>query len=189
MWLVKTHPVHVKRWGTFVRLRRPRQCGIALDPAPRWRIDGPNTEQDARDLHHSSIPSVMPSPKTLPRRHRLAAEIEQDYNQKIAVPRRKLWSLEERNLYKLLTEVQVDGETVDRYETPFGIRTVEFDAQQGLLAERQARQAERHLQSSGPRRRGRRGARCSAVLPHSQAAGDGLQLAAHLAQSAHARAA
>ena len=44
-----------------------------------------------------------------------------------------LWSLEERNLYKLVTEVQADGEVVDRYETPFGIRTVTFDAQKGFF--------------------------------------------------------
>ncbi len=44
-----------------------------------------------------------------------------------------MWSLEERNLYKLLTEVQVDGKVVDRYETPFGIRSVEFDAERGFL--------------------------------------------------------
>jgi beta-galactosidase len=44
-----------------------------------------------------------------------------------------LWSLEERHLYKLVTEVQADGQVVDRYETPFGIRTAEFDAEKGLL--------------------------------------------------------
>jgi beta-galactosidase len=44
-----------------------------------------------------------------------------------------LWSLEERNMYKLLTEVQLDGKAVDRYETPFGIRSVQFDAQRGFL--------------------------------------------------------
>ena len=45
----------------------------------------------------------------------------------------QLWSLEERNLYKLVTEVQVGGEVVDRYETPFGIRSIQFDAEKGFL--------------------------------------------------------
>ncbi len=44
-----------------------------------------------------------------------------------------LWSLEERNLYRLVTEVEANGEIVDRYETPFGIRTVAFDAQKGFF--------------------------------------------------------
>ena len=34
-----------------------------------------------------------------------------------------LWSLEERNLYKLVTEVESGGTITDRYETRFGIRT------------------------------------------------------------------
>ena len=44
-----------------------------------------------------------------------------------------LWSLEERNLYTLVTEVESDGEVVDRYETRFGIRTMNFDARKGLF--------------------------------------------------------
>ena len=45
----------------------------------------------------------------------------------------RLWSLEERNLYRLVTEVEAGGEVVDRYETPFGIRTAKFDAQKGFF--------------------------------------------------------
>ena len=44
-----------------------------------------------------------------------------------------MWSLEERNLYKLISEVQVQGQAVDRYETTFGIRSVKFDAERGFL--------------------------------------------------------
>src|SRR5260370_26653161 len=49
----------------------------------------------------------------------------------MAVKRPQRWSLEERNLYKLVTEVSTQGEIVDRCEAPFGIRTVEFDPQKG----------------------------------------------------------
>ena len=34
-----------------------------------------------------------------------------------------LWSLEQRNLYKLVTEIEAGGAVADRCETPFGIRT------------------------------------------------------------------
>ena len=49
----------------------------------------------------------------------------------IATP--ALWSLEDRNLYTLLTEIDTGGTIVDRYETPFGIRTIRFDADQGFF--------------------------------------------------------
>ena len=38
-----------------------------------------------------------------------------------------LWSLEKRNLYTIVTEVQAGGKIVDRSETRFGIRSLEFD--------------------------------------------------------------
>ena len=44
-----------------------------------------------------------------------------------------LWSLEQRNLYKLVTEVEAGGAVTDRYETPFGIRTCTFDAEKGFF--------------------------------------------------------
>ena len=44
-----------------------------------------------------------------------------------------LWSLEHRNLYKLVTEVESGGTVTDRYETRFGIRDLKFDPDQGFL--------------------------------------------------------
>ena len=63
----------------------------------------------------------------------IPAGSEQTYEQKMTVSQPKLWSLEDRNLYTLVTEVRVGGDVVDRYETIFGIRTIKFDAQKGLL--------------------------------------------------------
>ena len=53
--------------------------------------------------------------------------------QQVVVSAPALWSLEERNLYKLVTEVDAGGVNTDRYETPFGIRTCTFDAEKGFF--------------------------------------------------------
>ncbi len=45
----------------------------------------------------------------------------------------KLWSLEERNLYKVITEISRGGKVVDRHEQTFGIRTIRFDANEGFM--------------------------------------------------------
>jgi beta-galactosidase len=47
---------------------------------------------------------------------------EQTYEQTMVVRRPLRWSLEQRNLFKLLTKVSARGEMVDRHETPFGFR-------------------------------------------------------------------
>ena len=131
VWLVKTHPVHVRQWGTFVR---PEIHGDSATVSVLTEIanHGPNASK-TRVVSTIVDPGGNAVAKDVAAAVSIAAGDKQDYGQKIEVPRAKLWSLEERNLYKLLTEVQVDGETVDRYETPFGIRTVKFDAQRGLL--------------------------------------------------------
>ena len=55
------------------------------------------------------------------------------FEQQIVVKSPALWSLEQRNLYKLVTEVDAGGAITDRYETPFGIRTCTFDAEKGFF--------------------------------------------------------
>jgi beta-galactosidase len=58
---------------------------------------------------------------------------ERTYEQQVVVRQPALWSLEQRNLYKLVTEVESGGAITDRYETRFGIRDLKFDPDQGFL--------------------------------------------------------
>ncbi len=73
---------------------------------------------------------------------------EQTYEQKISVERPLLWSLEERNLYKLVTEVQADGQVsiATRRRSAFARSS---SIRSKAVSERQAREAEGNLQSPG----------------------------------------
>jgi beta-galactosidase len=51
----------------------------------------------------------------------------------LTVTRPQRWDIERPNLYSLVSEVMVAGKVVDRYVTPFGIRTIEFSATKGFL--------------------------------------------------------
>src|SRR5271157_5141711 len=131
VWLVKTHPVHVKRWGTFVRTRvRPGEATVLI----QTEVD--NHGKGAQSTRVTST-ILDPSGKAVGKAATAPASNpewgEQTYQQEIVVNQPALWSLEERNLYKLVTEVEASGEVVDRYETPFGIRTVSFDAEKGFF--------------------------------------------------------
>jgi len=130
VWLVKTNPLHVKRWGTFVKSQvRTGEASLSILTEVR------NQGAGLRAAHVISTvldPSGQPVGKSA-----AAASIppgtDQSYRQEIVVKQPLLWSLEERHLYKLVTEIQADGQVVGRYETPFGIRSAEFDAAKGLL--------------------------------------------------------
>jgi beta-galactosidase len=58
---------------------------------------------------------------------------EQVIDQKITVRQPKLWSPETPNLYTLVSRVLLQNQCVDTYRTPFGIRTLRFDASQGFF--------------------------------------------------------
>jgi beta-galactosidase len=131
VWLVTTHPVHVKKWGTFVR------SGVAADTAKlsiRTEVNN-----DGKSAQNARVVSTVldPSGKAVGKAATTAASVpsegEQIYELTLAVTQPQLWSLEERNLYKLVTEIEVGGAVVDRYETRFGIRTIKFDAAEGFF--------------------------------------------------------
>ncbi len=131
VWLVKTHPVHVKQWGTFVSTK---VAGGDATVSIRTEVNN-----DGKDAQNARVTSTIldPAGKPVGKAATPAASVsggeEQSYQQTMVVRRPLQWSLEERNLYKLVTEISVLGEIVDRYETPFGIRTIEFDARKGFF--------------------------------------------------------
>ncbi|HTX35031.1 MAG TPA: beta-galactosidase GalA [Bryobacteraceae bacterium] len=131
VWLVKTNPVHVKKWGTFARCQvRPGEATV------RIRTEVENQGKGAQPARVTST-ILDPAGKTVGKAATapiaISAGNEHVYEQQVVVPSPALWSLEERNLYKLVTEVEAAGAVTDRYETPFGIRTCTFDAEKGFL--------------------------------------------------------
>ena len=50
VWLVKTNPVHVKQWGTFVSSEVKPGAGNPVDPKQSWQTMAPPRER-ARHLH------------------------------------------------------------------------------------------------------------------------------------------
>ena len=131
VWLVKTHPVHVKKWGTFVRSE------VSSGKATvRIRTEVENHGKSAQTIRiastiHDPTGKVADGARTT--QTAIAEGAEHVFEQQAIVNSPALWSLEERNLYKLVTEVEAGGNLVDRYETPFGIRTCAFDAEKGFL--------------------------------------------------------
>ena len=60
---------------------------------------------------------------------------------KLTLAKPQIWDIDHPHLYTLVTEVLLDGKAVDRYTTPFGIRTIAFEKSKGLSAERPRAQA------------------------------------------------
>ncbi len=131
VWLVKTAPVHVKKWGTLAAAKvQAGQAAVAITTevenhgkgSASVRVISTILDPAGREVGKSaSTPAAVP------------VLGERRYEQEVVVRQPALWSLEQRNLYRLVTEVEAGGTVTDRYETRFGIRDLKFDPDQGLL--------------------------------------------------------
>ncbi len=131
VWLVKTAPVHVKKWGTLATAEvQEGQAAVSI------RTEVENHSKGARSVRVISTlldPSGTEAAKGATQPMSIPEWQERSYNQQLRVKQPALWSLEDRNLYKLVTEVESDGAITDRYETRFGIRSLKFDPENGFL--------------------------------------------------------
>ena len=131
VWLVKTAPVHVKKWGTLAAAKvQPGQASVSI------RTEVENQSKNAANVRVISTildPTGKEAGKASTTPASVAVLGEHTYEQQVVVRQPALWSLEQRNLYKLVTEVESGGSVTDRYETRFGIRDLKFDADQGFL--------------------------------------------------------
>jgi len=131
LWLVKSNPVHVKQWGTFVR-SQIKGGSATLQVRTELENNTP-ASTDARVVSTILDPGGKEVGKNVTAPATIAAVGEVTLEQQIPVASPKLWSLEERNLYTLVTEVRTGGDVVDRSETRFGIRSIEMNPLRGVL--------------------------------------------------------
>lgn len=131
VWLVKTAPLHVKKWGTLVTSKtQPGEAALSI------RTEVENRGKNSFDARITSIildPAGKEAGRTTSTASTVAVLGERVYEQQVAVRQPALWSLEQRSLYRLVTEVESGGTVTDRYETRFGIRDIRFDPDQGFF--------------------------------------------------------
>ena len=138
VWLVKTSPVHVEQWGTFVRNQQ-------VDSEIAVMEMGVNIENHAgKDVQVKLQTSVYLQGKD---GRPVGEEGTQSMTKDIAikkdswssarfqfkVDKPKLWDIDTPNCYVAVSRVFMDGKEMDSYETPFGIRTIEFTHDQGFM--------------------------------------------------------
>jgi beta-galactosidase len=132
VWLEKTHSVHVKAGSDFVA------CEVRPDRAiVRTSIilanDGEASQRDCsisfaiEDAAGNTKAGAMGTPVTID------AHSETEIKHELVVLNPALWSLEAPNMYRLVTVVASGGNEIERYVTPFGIRTIQFDPNRGFF--------------------------------------------------------
>lgn len=137
-WLVKTPPLHVAHWGTFVSTTLAPDGAATVQAQTTVRNSG---TQSARGMLVSRLldPDGRSIAEATTPEFELSAGAETTLTPQLTVPAPRLWSPETPTLYRLVSEVRpivaapIAPTVPDRYETTFGIRTIRFDSTQGFL--------------------------------------------------------
>ena len=131
VWLVKTDPLHVKRNGSFVTSRID---GASAAVTARMAVINEGTHAAEFEIHQEIVdPDGKMAAFGMVKPCRLDARAEGEFSVEIAVPDPKLWSIDSPSLYRLVTTIRSGEAEVDTYETPFGIRSIRFDPDQGFF--------------------------------------------------------
>ena len=141
VWLEKTGPVHVAHWGTYLTTPAVSSSSATVKLKVTVNNDSDQkanisvaTEIFPLDAAGKKIGSAVAS--ITPINLQLAAKTNASVEGTGTVANPKLWGPPPRqkpNRYVAVTTVSQDGKMVDSYETPFGIRTIKFDPNEGFF--------------------------------------------------------
>jgi beta-galactosidase len=129
--VVVTEPIHVAPWGVFVS--SPEASAASAKVVVKTKL-----QNDTADAGEVTIKTVLMGPsgtKSHPseRQVSIAAGQSSETAQEIMLEHPSLWSPETPRLYRAITEVVKNGKVIDQVETPFGVRSLAWSVDKGLL--------------------------------------------------------
>jgi beta-galactosidase len=131
VWLTKTSPVHIATDGVFVT-SSVENGGTRISISTTVRNDSSDRVNVALTQTLGAETSGA-EPVALQQPEAIDAWSSREFKATLTLPNAHVWAIDDPYLYRLATSVTADGETVDRVSTPFGIRTISFDKDQGFF--------------------------------------------------------
>ncbi len=130
-WLTKTHPLHIAKWGTFVRSEvRGRGAHVSIET----EIMNESGEQVSGRLISRILDSDGKLVATVPvKSFEISAWGNSTLETQTVLAQAELWSIEEPNLYRVVTQIESGGSVTDHNDTTFGIRSIRFDPDRGFF--------------------------------------------------------
>lgn len=140
VWLTKTDPVHVSHWGTIITTREVTKQSAIIDL--QVTIDN-NTSQPSAikmitqifALHANGGQIGKAAAVFAPLEISIAAGARKSVASSVRLENPRLWGpppTQSPNRYVAVTILWRNGARIDRYETPFGIRSLRFDPDAGV---------------------------------------------------------
>lgn len=141
VWLVKTQPIHIAHWGTFIKTTNVSTSRAQVSLTVNVENDSDKDQEvhmqtsiyalDDQGKREQNVTQKMKSEILT-----LKARNNSSFESKVTIENPRLWGpppTQKPNLYVAVTQIIQNGETIDEFETPFGIRSIEFDPDKGLI--------------------------------------------------------
>ncbi len=138
VWHVKTEPLHVGQWGTYITTPQVKEDSATVDI--KTTIDN-RGQADATakltvaiydtDGKGNKLGAAVASLTT--DKVSVGAGASQTVDSQITIGNPKLWGVDTPHLYHAVCTVESGGKVSDVYETPFGVRTIQFTTDNGFL--------------------------------------------------------
>jgi len=141
VWLTKTSPVHVGQYGTYITTKNVSKNSAILNL--EVTVDN-NSKTNANvsivtrvfALNSAGKPVGDPVTRFASENTKIATGKNAKISSTVTIQNPKLWGpapTQTPNLYVAVTSVSQRGKIIDTYETRFGIRSMEFNPNKGLL--------------------------------------------------------
>ena len=132
VYLVVTNPLHVTWYGTFVTT--PQATASAATVRVKTEVKNENAAAATCKVTTTIVDATNATVTSMESTQSIAAGATYEFaqtSQSIANPH--LWSVETPSMYKVLTSVSDGSGVVDNYESPLGIRSIQWTAAQGFF--------------------------------------------------------
>jgi beta-galactosidase len=131
VWIDATGPVRVAHWGTYVTT--PRVTDAAATVRVRTELQNHGPAASTVSLETTIVDAAGREVARASARPSVGGGATQTVPVELTVERPVRWDLDRPYRYTAVILVKRAGATLDRYETPFGIRTIEYGPEKGFL--------------------------------------------------------
>jgi beta-galactosidase len=129
VWLNITSPLHVAQWGTYITT--PQVSAASASVSVDTKIE--NKEATTGDAVLISAVTDENGHEVASGKATLTADTVQHLQQSLTVTSPELWSVDAPHMYTLHSSIVSGKKVIDEYDSPFGIRTLEYSSTKGFL--------------------------------------------------------
>ena len=141
VWLIKTHPIHIGQWGTYITTSEVSSASAMVDLEISVNNDSKSVVEVTIETEIFELDSLgVKGEKSINRFSDSVISLNPGERDKTKLTTEinnpKLWGpkpTQTPNLYQAVTTLKQDNKVVDRYETSFGIRDLQFNPDEGVL--------------------------------------------------------